>query len=503
MATGQWFSTGPLLGYRDGEYDDHKGKMKTSLLIALLLIHSALYAQLPASGGTLTRETFVRLVLTNHPVARQANLRTGLGDATVRSARGGFDPMAMAGYSEKRFEGTEYFDILEAGLKVPTWFGVDLVGGFQNTDGVYLDPQANTPSDGLIKAGVEVPIGQGLFIDQRRATLRKAQAYQRGTEGERQQLLNQLLLTALSDHTDWVASYEQLRISDTAVVLATRRFDQVRGSFRGGDRPAIDTLEAFLQVQDRLMRRQQAQLDYQNAGLRLSNHLWDDVQRPLELQPDIAPAITDLASPALFTLADSSIDRAIESHPMLQQTQARIDQVEVERRLRAEFLKPQLDLKYHWLGNGGTLQNEPMTSLLGDGHQMGVGFQMPLLLRKERGGLTLAKLRLSDAELGLERDRTVIRNKVLERRNDIATYRQQTDLGADMVTNHALLLNAESARFAAGESSLFLVNGREVPLIESRLKQVALEAKLRKAYFALDHDAGTLWNAWTNNTDPQ
>ncbi|HQZ43507.1 MAG TPA: TolC family protein [Flavobacteriales bacterium] len=474
--------------------------MKTTLLIGILLLGCASHAQTPADGGTLTRETFVKLVLKNHPIARQATLRTGLGEATVRSARGGFDPMATASYAEKRFDGFEYFEIMDAGLKVPTWFGVDLVGGFQNTDGFYLNPQGTTPDNGLIKAGVEVPIGQGLFMDQRRATLRKAQAYQRGTEGERQEMLNQLLLTALGDHTDWVATYEQLRISDTAVVLASRRFDQVRGSFRGGDRPAIDTLEAYLQVQDRLMRKQQAQLDHLNAGLRLSNHLWDDAQRPLELQPGITPVISDLASPIVFTLADSSIARAIEIHPMLQRSQARIDQIEVDRRLRAEFLKPQLDLKYNWLGNGGALSNEPGTTLLGDGHQLGVGFQMPLLLRRERGELTLAKLRLTDAELSLERDQAVIRNKILERRNDIATYRKQTDLGAEMVTNHTRLLNAETQRFEVGESSLFIVNGREVPLIESRLKQVAFEAKLRKAYFALDHDAGTLWNAWTNNT---
>jgi outer membrane protein TolC len=115
----------------------------------------------------------------------------------------------------------------------------------------------------------------------------------------------------------------------------------------------------------------------------------------------------------------------------------------------------------------------------------------------------LAKLRFTDAELGLERDRTMIRNKVLERLNDIATYRQQTDLGAEMVTNYARLLSGESQRFSVGESSLFLVNGREVPLIESRLKQIEYEAKLRKAYFALDHDAGTLWRAWSvNNIRP-
>ena len=469
------------------------GQRRLTYTCALLALVLSATAQVPP---VLTRDAFVRIVLENHPMARQAALRTTMGEATVRSARGGFDPMAVAGYEEKRFDDKNYFTLLDAGLKVPTWFGVELLGGFQQNDGLYLDPASTTPTDGLVKAGVEVPIGQGLFIDQRRATLRKAQAYQRATEGERQQMLNTLLLGALNDHTDWVAAYEQLRISDTAVVLARNRFDQVRGSYRGGDRPGIDTLEAYLQVQDRQMRQQQAQLNFRNAGLRLSNHLWDEAQRPLELQAGVLPAPTDLLSPITFALADTAITRAIQAHPLLAQSQARIDQFEVDRRLRTEFMKPELDLKYQWLGSAGALNNEAGTTLLGDGHQIGVGFKMPLLLRKERGELTLAKLRQTDAELGLERDRTVIRNKIRERLNDIAIFRQQTDLGTSMVSNYARLLSGESQRFTAGESSLFLVNGREVPLIESQLKQVELEAKLRKAYFALDNEAGTLWSAW-------
>ena len=65
-----------------------------------------------------------------------------------------------------------------------------------------------------------------------------------------------------------------------------------------------------------------------------------------------------------------------------------------------------------------------------------------------------------------------------------------------MVVNNERLLAGENQRFAAGESSLFLVNAREVPLIDTRIRQVDLEARLRKAYFSLDHEAGTLWRAW-------
>ncbi|MBK9146441.1 MAG: TolC family protein [Flavobacteriales bacterium] len=461
---------------------------------AAMLVCALSAAQVPA---TLTREAFLRLVLEHHPMARQAALRNEMGDAAVRSARGGFDPVASASYDAKDFDEKNYYSLVQAGLKLPTWYGIDLLAGIEQGDGEFLNPQLTTPNDGLLKAGVRASLGQGLFIDERRAALRKAQAYQRATEGERRMLLNSLLLQALSDHTDWVAAHAALRVSDDAVVLAQIRLDAVRGSWRGGDRPAIDTLEAFLQFQDRLMRQQQAQLNVRNAALRLSNHLWDPSQRPLELQEAVQPDARDLISPASFLLPDTLLTTAVDGHPLLVQSLARIDQLEVDRRLRSEYLKPDLDVEYQWLGAASAIGASEGSRLLGDGQMVGVGFSMPLLLRKERGELALARLRLSDAGLAVDRDRQMIRNRIRERANDIAVLRQQTDLGASMVQNNERLLNGENQRFAAGESSLFLVNAREVPLIDARIRQVELDARLRKAFFALDHEAGTLWNSWT------
>ena len=466
---------------------------RTGITLLLLLMVAPLSAQVPV---VLTREAFVRLVLENHPMARQAALRPELGAMAVRSARGGFDPMATVDYDEKLYDDKTYFQLFDAGLKVPTWFGVELFAGFQENSGDLLDPQAFTPSDGLLKVGGQLSLGQGLFIDQRRATLRRSEAYLRATQAERIQMLNDLLLQALSDHTDWVAAYRALEVSNNAVTLATIRLDAIRGSWRGGDRAAIDTLEAYLQVQDRQMRQQQADLAFRNAGLRLSDHLWDADQRPLELQPNVVPEPTDLTSPLTFTLADTSIARAIDAHPLLAQASARIEQLDIDRRLRGEYLKPELDLKYQWLGDGGAANDAENVTLLGEGYQFGVGFKMPLFLRRERGELSLAKLRLTDANLGLERDRLRIRNRINARLNDIAVFGSQVQLGGEMVVNNERLLSGELQRFDAGESSLFLVNAREVPLIDARIRQVDLEARLRKSFFALDHEAGTLWNAW-------
>ena len=464
-----------------------------------LLVHIAMATGLPLSAPegavVLTRKALLQLVADNHPAARQAQLRNAMGDAVVRSARGAFDPVAVAGYSEKRFDGTDYYELLDAGLRVPTWFGAELFGGYTETGGDFLNPQNVMPAEGQLRVGATVQVGQGLFIDRRRAELRQAQAYQDMAEAERQRLLNEVFHAALSDHVDWVASFQELLVSRSALQQAEVRLTAVRGNFRGGDVPAIDTLEALLQVQDRQMRLQDAELGFRVAGLQLSNHLWDEFLRPLELAENMVPDTLDLAPPGTPLVLDSLIADAQLLHPDLLEREGRLRQLEVERRLRVEMLKPRLDLSGALLSGGGFISGEGDRSpawRTAD-RQLGLSFSMPLLLRRERGNLELAGLDLNDAELGLDRLRLVIRNTIDRRYNELTTLQQQVELGAAMVRNYQGLLNGENTRFAAGESSLFLVNQREVALLDSQLKQVELQARRRKAYFTLDRDAGLLW----------
>ncbi len=464
-----------------------------------ILAHTLFLACLPVlaqeGNPTLTRKALLQLVADNHPAARQAQLRNAMGDAVVRSARGAFDPVAVAGYSEKRFDGKDYYELLDAGLRVPTWFGAELFGGYSESGGEFLNPQNTLPEEGQLRIGATVQVGQGLLIDRRRAELRKALAYQDMAEAERQRLLNNVFHAALSDHVDWVASYQELLVSRSALEQAEVRFDAVRGNFRGGDVPAIDTLEALLQVQDRQMRLQDAELGFRVAALQLSNHLWNEFLQPLELAEDMVPDTLDLSPPTSPLLLDSLIADAERMHPDLLEREGRLRQLEVDRRLRAEMLKPRLDLSGALLSGGGFISGEGErnpTWGIAD-RQLGLSFSMPLLLRRERGNLSLAGLGVNDAELGLDRQRLVIRNTVDRRYNELTTLQQQTELGAAMVRNYQGLLNGENSRFSAGESSLFLVNQREVALLASQLKQVELQAKRRKAYFTLDRDAGVLW----------
>jgi hypothetical protein len=59
-------------------------------------------------------------------------------------------------------------------FKNPTWYGIEIKAGFDQNEGYYLNPENTVPNAGLTSLGISVPLGQGLFINQRMADLRKA-----------------------------------------------------------------------------------------------------------------------------------------------------------------------------------------------------------------------------------------------------------------------------------------------------------------------------------------
>ncbi|WP_245917707.1 TolC family protein [Aureitalea marina] len=124
-------------------------------------------------------------------------------------ARGGFDPKLEVDYDAKEFKGSEYYDLLNATFKIPTWYGIELKAGFEQNDGEFLNPERTVPDDGLFNAGISVSVGRDLFINDRMATLRRAKLFQEQTAADQQLLINQLLFDASLAYFDWVKAYKE------------------------------------------------------------------------------------------------------------------------------------------------------------------------------------------------------------------------------------------------------------------------------------------------------
>jgi outer membrane protein TolC len=444
------------------------------------------------------QDEFFDWVLSWHPAAKQARLLDLEAQALERMARGGFDPKLYADWDQKSFDKKEYFAIGEGGVKIPTWYGIELKGAYLITDGVYLNPERNLPDAGQAVLGLSVPLARGLFIDDRRAALAQAKIMAQANEAERLALLNDLLLSAASAYWEWAVAYNQVLVQERALELTRVRFDAIVESFIQGDKPAIDTLETSIQLQNIRASLLEARIGYGNAGLRLSNFLWDQEGIPLRITACLVPPVLEGIPVQLPALGPEVIwQGANQAHPEILQYQAKLSHLDVSRRLAAEQLKPRLDVEYNFLGEGANFingaQGDPMLApLFTQNYKWGMSFDFPLFLRKERGKLETTKLKILDAEYGLEQKRLDINNKIYAYFNELDNLRQQVDIALSNVRGYQALLDAEKIKFEMGESSIFLINTREQQLIGAELKLAELRGKFFKNLIALEWAAGRL-----------
>lgn len=448
------------------------------VLMLFCCFSNAFYAQ--SEVNVLDFEAFLNQVRAHHPMAKQAQLQSEMGDAFVAKAWGGFDPKLEMALDQKYFDGKTYYQTLDNTFKVPTWFGIDLKGGFEQNAGQYLNPQNNTTAAGLWYAGLSIPIGEGLFIDQRRADLKQAKLYALSTQAEQQLMMNQLMLEAGQAYWQWFFAYNQVLVFQEAIVLAQTRLDAVKAEVRVGDKPAIDTVEAGIQWQNRQFGLQQAQLDFANASAQLDVFLWQDGLLPLELEENTIPqAQSDVLPARIDTQLAEDIDSLVEKHPAMQQSQLKIDQLEVDRRLRLEQLKPDLNLNYNAINQ--PVNGDAFAQYSINNYKWGLGFSMPLLLQKERAELRLNKLKIQDADYDLGLKQQGLAFKAISALNDWETTTQQLELYTQTTTDYSRLLQGEREKFGIGESSLFLVNARETGYINAQLKLLELLVKNQQA----------------------
>ncbi|MGB0888513.1 MAG: TolC family protein, partial [Vicingaceae bacterium] len=445
----------------------------------LLLLSANLSAQTEVVN-LLTFDEFMGRVKEHHPLAIQADLKLDKGAAKLRKERGNFDPKVFSDVSQKYFSDKQYYSVINSGLKIPTWYGIEFKGGYTENDGVFLNPQNNTPGAGLWYAGVSVPVGQGLFIDKRRAALKKAQIYKESTSAERDVLYNELLYSAGKAYWNWFKSYNATIVYENALEVGNQRFEAVKQGVLFGDKPAIDTVEASIQVQNRMLQLQETKLKYKNATAMLSVYLWQDGIVPLEISGLTRPQKSDeLSTVSANQELKNALDSLTNQHPLLQQYQYKVNQLKIDKKWKQEQIKPQLNLKYNAINK--PVGNDAFANYNVNNYTWGVEFSMPIFLRKERGDLELAKLKINDAELELVAKQAAINYKAIAALNSLETTQEQITLYARTVKDYEQLLTGEKRMFNAGESSLFMVNSRESGYIKTQLKYIELLTKNHKA----------------------
>ncbi len=445
---------------------------------AVLICAMTMSAQ---SGDLLSYEQYIRQVLMHHPVAIQYQMLDRQSELYKLKARGEFDPKLAAYYDEKEFKAENYYETFDAQLSVPTATGIDFKLGYEMTDGAFLDPNQSLPANGLINIGAELPLLQGLMFDERRQVLRQAELLIEGNEVKQREGLAKIQWEASKAYLDWQVAQQSVLINLTAEELAEIRLENVIVSFRTGEGRGIDTVEAKANLLNRQQLVQESQLILAQARRQVELYLWANGLQPLVLDPQAkAQALQAESAEALLVEIRANKDSLLRRVPAIQSIDIERRSLEIDERLAKQYMLPDLRVKWNTLVTPGS--EKSVLSSVND-YKVGVSLSYPLLNRKARGELALNRLdqeMLANESVFVQQSTEILLDQLML---EISSLAEQVRILQVSVAEMQKLLEAEQIKFEIGESSIFLVNSRELKLLETQIKLLKLQKDYSLATF--------------------
>lgn len=464
------------------------------LILSIIFLSSNGFAQGPSSKSTMKLEDFISLVINHHPVVKQAGLLNESADAGLLQARGGFDPKISSSLDLKNFKDKEYYDLFNATLKFPSQFPIEPKISFDRNQGVFLNPENTIPDSNnnrQISAGISLPIGKGLFIDERRLAVQQAKIYQDIALAEQTKMVNKILLTALKDYWAWYTAYRKILLLEQSLNIASELFDRVMLDYRFGELAVVDTIQAKITYQSRQADYAKVKFELQNARLVLETHLWSPEQAPVALQgsaiPDIDASFGALPSEAGL---NEMIEWASENHPEIRKLDSKIKNLEVENKWNRESLKPQIDLSYTFIDAPISPLGDTQAPSFSDNYKIGVDFSFPIFLRKERSKIQKTKIKLRSSSYEMSQTKLSVKNNILSKYAETQMSGVLSRQYEEMSINYNRLLEAELLNLETGESDLFKLNVQQDKLIAAQLKYLDNLQKFQKNKAEILYAAG-------------
>ena len=213
-----------------------RNKMNKIFIYFIIVITSNGFAQ-----NTLLPpyNEFVEGILQNNPLSKRAGNERKYAELQLKAARGNYDPVLSGNYDQKQFSGYNYFTSLNTEIKQPIFTNQYLKAGYNYGIGQNLNPEFNTPSQGLPYIGLEVGVLQGFIIDKRRAEVLKSKEYVNYYTAEQQIQLNNLLFESSQRYFEWLFSAKQIALNNYFMDAARKRLEGIEALANIGERVKI------------------------------------------------------------------------------------------------------------------------------------------------------------------------------------------------------------------------------------------------------------------------
>ncbi len=459
------------------------------LLLGLALTFASFATTDSARAQTLTLEAVQASADTHHPDIREALADQDVAEATLRAARGGFDP-ALRAYASLRTGG--YYELRRASVQIrqaipvggrETWVRYRIGRGVreQRFPSYYSD---ETLEGGEVSVGLRAPLWAGRAMDSRRGARLRGEARLEASEAAVDGARIDVRRAATRAYLRWVASGRARALHAERLTLAQARYDGVVARAEEGLADAVNVLDAERATIDRDAALRSADQDLFAKGWILALFQRDAEGRPI---PPDASAVPGELPGAPERPADPSpaIERAIVCHPSLVGMRARVRSAEISRDVAEAARGPRLDAEAELSRDIGDSESGIGRTAL----EARIRFEMPLGMRAPRGraDAALAELRAIEAELQLAEEQ--LRAALLTVHEAWRVAAERRELYARLLENAESLSEAESVRFDEGLSTLFVVMQREDAQL--RAGQSMLSSQLT------EWEAAMTWEALT------
>lgn len=439
--------------------------------VLIILISLSALVSFSQDTTRLSLENVLKITMTFHPVVKQASLLSADAAAKIRQAKGQFDPKLQLDYSLKDFKEKEYYNLLNTSLKVPTWVGIQPKVEFIRNSGEFVNFENQIPNENdneQVAIGISIPLGKGLFFDERRNMVRQAEAFSQIAEAEKVKQTNKILLVVIKDYWSWYLSYQKVELLAQAMVLANNLFERTLIDYEFGEASVVDTLQAKINLQKRAVDYRKSQLDFELGKLNLSKHLWSEDLIPLELQESVIPDSASLFSLIQNESIKDEIEFALENHPEVNKLEGKRNQLNYELKWNRESIKPKADLSYSFIDAPLNPNFQTSSIDFGDNYKLGIDFAFPIFLRKERGKIQQTRLKIQDNEYAVAQNQLEIKNEVLGQYAQSIALQDIFQQYRNVSDNYQRLLEAEIINLQNGETDLFKLNIQQDKFIEAK-----------------------------------
>ncbi|WP_412754133.1 TolC family protein [Legionella londiniensis] len=406
-------------------------------------------------SSCLNLEDVLTSVNSYYPQIKIAFLKINKAQGDYITALGQFDP-SLSALARSQPIGGYINNYGDTELNIPTLYnGLKFFAGYRNGQGDWPIYYQNylTNSGGEYRAGLSIPLLRDRLIDKERTSLlTKAETICIKKIDAEVTKIN-IYQETVKAYWRWVEAGLQLKMYNQLLQLARLRQEAIEKRAHEGDLPKLAIAENMQQIVQREQLCNQAQMVFKQAAIQLSLYYRNKdgtPQIPLEGNLPIFLPQRSLIQPRIFA--------QLKKHPAMKRLEVYAKIVKLKLGMAQNELLPNLDATvstYKQYGSGG----EPL--LIPQAAMVGLTFKLPLYRNEAKGKVISAQSELQQIDTELKFLYEQLKNELSKLFVGIKLYQQQVYLLEKELELARKLQIAETKKFNAGDSTLFLVNQRE------------------------------------------